>query len=210
MTASALLAIATVVAAVGIAACGGSSRHRTAATRSLGGSSQLPAANDAALSTGTAQQRIAATARAFYRYAVEDQAAQACALFSPAGRAGFMRAAKVSFPGSINQFSTCTEAMRIYYASLQVSLQNLQTSDPSVSLNGLKDAAIGEIRIHGDRASAIGPLNGLPIVNPKQLYFVRIDGRWLINGSYSLSKSDLPRILAEARKGVKRIPPGGH
>jgi hypothetical protein len=150
--------------------------------------------------TGSARRQITETIAAFYRAAWQNDATHACGLFSPAGRAGFMRAAAISFPQSVNQFSTCTKAMQIYNASLGVSISNLQQSDPTVSGAALNHVNAGNITIKGITASAIAPLNAEPMINPKLIMLVRAGGRWLINGSQSLSKSDLPKILAQARK----------
>ena len=117
-----------------------------------------------------------------------------------------MRAAAVSFPASINKYSTCKEAMEIYNASLTTSISQLQNADPSVSGAALNNVTIGKIKLHGDVATAIGPLNALPMVNPKQISLVRIDGRWLIDGSYSLSKSNLPALLKRAEAEGKLKP----
>lgn len=209
-------AIAVVSLCGALAACGGSHHRTSAATNNLvpptptgpGAPTPAPPVSDLAMVSGPAAKQIAQTAVAFYRAAWQNRGAEACALFSPTGKAGFMRAAKVSFPQSINQFSTCTEAMAIYNASLVTSVQNLQQDDPQVSGDGLNNVKIGRIQVHGSTATAIGPLNALPVVNPKQLNFVNIGGRWFINGSYSLSKSNLPKILAEAKKGAKKVPPG--
>jgi hypothetical protein len=199
---------AAALAVIGaIGGCGGATHHRSSSSDTTTGAAAP--ANDLVMLSGSPQQQISETAAAFYRDASTDHATAACALFSPAGRAGFMRAAKVSFPQSINQFSTCKEAMEIYYASLTASVQNLQQGDPTVSDSGLRNARIGDIHIHGDSATAIGPLNGLPVVNPKQLSFVRIGGIWRVNGSYSLSKSNLPQLLAKANKQhLKKVPKG--
>jgi hypothetical protein len=193
-----------VIAALAAGGCG-TSHHKAAVAKTTSASLAAganpvaaPPFTDAALSTGTAQHQITATVAAFYRAAYENDALRACSLFSPNGLTGFMRAAAVSFPASINKFSTCKEAMQIYNASLATSITNLQNSDPSVSGAALNNVTVGRIKLHGGVATAIGPLNALPMVNPKQISLVRLAGRWLIDGSYSLSKSNLPAILKRA------------
>jgi hypothetical protein len=202
--------------ALALAGCGGSAsvggggaqaRQAQAALAPASGANPVaaPPIGDVALTTGTQVQRIRHTVAAFYRAAWEDDAQGACALFSPAGRAGFMRAAKISFPASINRFSTCAEAMKIYNATLTASIEELQNSDPSVSSSALNDVAVGDVAIHGAAATAIGPTNALPMINPKRISLVRSGPRWLIAGSYTLNKSTLPQTLKHAeQKGAFR------
>jgi hypothetical protein len=207
-------AIAVLSISAALAGCGGSHpAARTSASASPPGvpagaasTTANPAANpvaappipDAALKSGSTAHQISMTIAAFYRAAWEDNAQGACALFSPNGANGFLHAAKVSFPGSVNGTSTCAEAMKIYNASLATSVQQLQNSDPSVSGSTLNSVKVGKISVRGNAATAIGPLNALPEINPKLIKLVRMHGRWLIDGSYSLSKSNLPSLIKRA------------
>jgi hypothetical protein len=183
-------ALAGLVLSAAVAACGAS--HHAAGTLQTptakppgAGPLRVPPISDAALSTGDRQHRITETIVAFYRAAWQDDPARACSLFSPAGITGFMRAAAVSFPGSVNRYSSCTHAMQIYSASLGVSVSSLQQSDPSVSGEILDNVGVANIRIHGDRATAVAPTNAVPIVGAKLISLVRTGGRWQIDGSRS-------------------------
>jgi hypothetical protein len=180
----------TAALAVLVGACGGQqapAAHRSASASSVrshtSGTTATAPTSALALGTGTAAQQIIATATAFYRAVWQDQPRLACSLFSPRGRAGFMHAAKVSFPASVNGLSTCVEAMRIYHAALEVSVATLRQSDPAFNPATLDRASFGQLRIEGSRASADGPLNTEPEIKPKRLAFVRLRGRWLIDGS---------------------------
>lgn len=196
-----------------LAGCGGGGGGGNAAptTTATPAAAVNPAANPVAappiggvaLTTGSAVHQITTTVAAFYRAAWENNAAGACSLFSPTGMSGFMRAAKVSFPASVNSESTCADAMKIYNATLAASVQNLQDGSPSVTGSSLNSVTIGKIHIQGNVATAIGPLNALPEINPKLIRLVKMGRHWLIDGSYSLSKSNLPELLKQSAKAGK-------
>jgi hypothetical protein len=193
--------------AVGAALTGcGSSAHSTATATGTPASYTTGQANPVAtpplpLSTlehGSAKHQITEAIVGFYRGAWEDNASGACDEFSPAGVSGFMHAAKMSFPQSINRYSTCEHAMEIYSAALGESVSTAQDNDTSFSPSALGDVGVGDIRITGDSATAIAPLNAIDVINPEQIVLQRIGKRWLISASHSLNKSNLPAILAKA------------
>jgi hypothetical protein len=196
-------ALAVPAIAAALAGCGGSSHHTGTTAATQNATVRAAPVSDLALVTGPPAQQITETIVAFYRAASQNDAARACSLFSPAGAAGFLRAAKISFPASINQFSTCTKAMEIYNASLTASISQLQQSDPAVSGAALDNVRVASISVRGVTATVLAPVNAEPMINPKLISLVRSGGRWLINGSESLNKSNLPQILAQARaKGL--------
>ena len=160
----------------------------------------------AALEHGSQSHQITEAIVAFYRGAWEDDATAACDEFSRAGVAGFMHAAKIAFPQSITPSSTCEHAMEIYNAALSESASTAEDNDPSFDTSALEDAGVAEIRIAGNSATAIAPTNALEVINPEQIVLQRVGGRWLIEASHSLNKSNLPQILAKAKAEGKLRP----
>jgi hypothetical protein len=160
----------------------------------------------AALEHGSPRHQITEAIVSFYRGAWEDDATAACGEFSPAGVAGFMHAAKVAFPQSINPESTCEHAMEIYSAALAESVSTAQDNDTSFDPSSLGKVGVQEIRIAGDSATAIAPTNVVEVINPEQIVLERLHGRWLIEASHSLNKSNLPKILAKAKAEGKLKP----
>jgi hypothetical protein len=209
----AALVVAGSVAAIGASGCG-SSRHAdpqaqstTPAAFNSAGANPLavPPVTDTALEHGSAPSQITKTIVAFYRAAWQDNATQACSLFSPAGVAGFMHAAETSFPQSVNGQSTCEHAMEIYNASLGDSASTTEENDPSFSPNAIANVGVADVQIAGATATAIAPTNVTDLINPEQFHLVRAHDHWLIDGSSSLNASNLPKILAEAKaKGELR------
>jgi hypothetical protein len=160
----------------------------------------------AALEHGSPRHQITDAIVAFYRGAWEDNATVACDEFSQAGVAGFMQAAKTAFPQSINRYSTCEHAMEIYSAALAESVSTAQDNDTSFDPSALDKVGVEEIRISGDSATAIAPTNVVEVINPEQIVLERLHGRWLIEASHSLNKSNLPQILAKAKAEGKLKP----
>jgi hypothetical protein len=209
--------VAALALCAAIAGCG-SSEHAQTSTAALAAQTtpagtsvlQAPPITDAALSRGSQQHRIDQTIVAFYRAAWQDNASEACGLFSASGRAGFLHAAAVSFPQSMNKYSTCEHAMEIYNATLTDSAQTTVENDPSFSTAWLSTVAVQDIRIDGDSATAIAPTNVAELINPKQLSLVRSGSEWRISASKSLNASNLKKILgAAAAKGLLK-PKGKH
>lgn len=203
--------MAGLLLAASAAGCGAGShatgKSATATTSGTPAAFTSPSANpvaepplaDAALTRGSSQRQIAETIVAFYRAAWEDDATEACDLFSPAGAAGFMHAASMSFPQSVNKLSTCEHAMEIYNAALGESASTAQDNDDSFNPSALDNVGVAEITVDGDSATAIAPTNVVDLINPEQIVLQRVDGRWLISASHSLNKSNLPAILARAK-----------
>jgi hypothetical protein len=158
------------------------------------------------LEHGSAKHQITEAIVAFYRGAWEDNASGACDEFSQAGVAGFMHAAKLSFPDSINRYSTCEHAMEIYSAALGESISTAQDNDTSFNPSALGNAGVAGIQITGDSATAIAPTNVIDVINPEQIDLQKIGNRWLITASHSLNKSNLPQILAKAEADGKLKP----
>jgi hypothetical protein len=207
-----------VLLGLAVAGCGSSSPATSAKTITATPSAftstsanpvAVPPVSDAALVRGSAQHQITQAIVAFYRSAWEDDATQACALFSPTGRAGFMHAASISFPQSINKLSTCQHAMEIYNATLGDSATTAEDNDTSFSTSALDHVGVAGIRIVGATASAIAPTNVVDLINPERFVLVRLGGRWLINGSQSLNKSNLGQILARAKAKGELTPKKG-
>jgi hypothetical protein len=198
-----------------LAGCGSSAQSsRTATAKGTPASYNAGQANPVAtpplplstLERGSAQHQITEAIVAFYRAAWEDDASGACDEFSPAGVAGFMHAAKLSFPDSVNRYSTCEHAMEIYSAALGESISTAQDNDSSFNASALDNVGVEEIRVHGDSATAIAPTNAVEVINPEQIVLQRLHGRWLIEASHSLNKSNLPAILAKAKAEGKLKP----
>ncbi len=197
VTAAAALAASAVLAGCGQAGHTGST---LAAQTTPGGSPlQAPPVTDAALRTGSDEHRITEAIVAFYRAAWEDNAGQACGLFSAMGVKGFLHAAAISFPQSVNKYSTCQHAMQVYNATLADSAQTTAENDTAFSPNALNRVGVGAIELHGATATAIAPTNVADLINPKELDLVRQGDRWMIDGSRSLNPSNLQKILSQAR-----------
>jgi hypothetical protein len=206
-------AAAATLGAAGLSGCGAG--HRAGSTPAASASAPagvnpvaVPPITGAQLESGPATAQITATIVAFYRAAWQDQAQTACSLFSPAGVTGFMHAAAVSFPESMNRYSTCEHAMEIYNASLADSAQTTIENDPTFSTSTLDNVEVAYIHVHGDTASAIAPTNVAELINPKRIDLVRTGDRWQINDSKSLNASNLRHILlsAEAEGKLRRHP----
>jgi hypothetical protein len=158
-----------------------------------------PPLGAAALEHGSPRHQITEAIVAFYRGAWEDDATAACGEFSRAGVAGFMHAAKTAFPQSITPSSTCEHAMEIYSAALSESVSTAEDNDTAFDPSALDNVGVEEIRVSGESATAIAPTNVVEVINPEQIVLQRLDGRWLIEASHSLNKSNLPEILAKAK-----------
>lgn len=203
----AALVVAGAIAGICAAGCGSShhanpqAQSTTPAAFNSAGANPLavPPVTETALEHGSASNQITETIVAFYRASWQDNATQACSLFSAAGLAGFMRAAETSFPQSVNGQSTCEHAMEIYNAALGDSASTTEENDPSFSPNSLAKVGVTGIQITGATATAIAPTNVTDLINPEQFHLVKHQGHWLIAGSSSLNKSNLPKILAEAK-----------
>jgi hypothetical protein len=201
----AALALGSALAGCGSSRTGAQVTGTPAAQRSAPGAEQLqaPPLSDAALQSGSPSHQITETIVAFYRAAWQDNATQACGLFTPAGRAGFMHAAAVSFPESINKYSNCEHAMEVYNATLADSEQTTEENDPTFDASALNNVGVALIQIHGRSATALAPTNVAELINPKRLYLVKSGQTWLIDGSKSLNASNLEKILAQAKaKGL--------
>jgi hypothetical protein len=199
--AAATLALGSALAGCGSSRAGDQVTGTPAAQRSALGAQELqaPPLSDSSLQSGSSSHRITATIVAFYRAASQDNATQACGLFTPAGRAGFMHAAKVSFPESINKYSSCEHAMEVYNATLADSEQTTEDNDPAFDPSALNNVGVALIQIHGSSATALAPTNVADLINPKRIYLVKTGQEWLIDGSKSLNASNLEKILAQAK-----------
>jgi hypothetical protein len=198
-------------AATAVAGCGSSGHASgtatgTPAAYTTANPVAAPPLSLATLKRGSASHQISEAIVAFYRGAWEDDATAACDQFSPAGVKGFMQAAKTAFPQSINPETTCEHAMEIYNAALSESVSTAQDKDEAFNPKGLDNVGVEKIRITGDSATAIAPTNVLEVINPEQLVLTRQDGRWLIEASHSLNKSNLAQILAKAKAEGKLTP----
>lgn len=205
---TALVAGAITAAAAG---CGGTAR--TGATPGRSTATGTPAAftspdanpvavppvSERALRSGSDAQRITRAIVAFYRAAWEGQGSTACAQFSPQGRTGFLRAAHVAFPQGVGARSTCAHAMALYNAALGDSASNAEAADPSFSTAPLDHVGVAGIEVRGRRATAIAPTNVVQLINPERFELVRSGGRWYIDSSHSLNRSNLQAILRAAR-----------
>jgi hypothetical protein len=211
-TAAGLAALALAAGATGCGGGGGSS------SRSLPGSTSAasPASTSATQSqpqvtaprpppvadlkpaAGPIRNQITATIVSFYRAAWQNQAALACSLFSSTGLAGFMHASQQAFPGSINRASTCTHAMQVFNAALADSVNMLQQEGVDTSGDALDKVGVQDVRAIDNFATAIAPVGVELIIKPKRISLVRLEGRWLIAGSHSLTTTPA-QLLAEAR-----------
>jgi hypothetical protein len=221
VTARSCGAVAAAALAIGAAGCGSGGRtsaSRTTTTPTAYTAAAAAGANPVAvppvtagqLESGSAQHQITEAIAAFYRAAWEDNAAGACALFSPAGRAGFMHAAAMSFPSSVNKSSTCEHAMEIYNAALTESAQTTADNISGFSTAALDNVTAAEIRVTGTTATAIAPTNIAALINPMRFLLVRVGHRWLINGSRTLNKSNLAAILKRAQASGQLTPRKRH
>jgi hypothetical protein len=209
MTRASTKAVATIAIAAAVGGCGSSHKATPAAQRSPTAIqvAQTPVVNQVALSSGSPPQQIAATISAFYRATWRNQGSDACSLFSPAGVAGFLQAAKVAFPQSVNSTTSCPQAMAFFNADLADSVDTLQQSGVNVSGNVLDNVGVQHIAVHGDRATAQAPQGVEEFIKPKRFLLVRRGGRWLIDGSQKLGQT-LPQVLAAAKtKGTLHAKP---
>jgi hypothetical protein len=194
-----------------VAGCGGGgsdskSKSQAALAASIAKATRPPPISDLELTTGSPAHQVTETLISFYRAAWQDDATRACSLFSPAGEAGFMKASKAAFPGSIAASSPCTHAMQLFSAALGDSVSNLQQNDPSANGAILNNVGVANIQVHGAQATAFAPMNVEQIINPKRIYLVQIGGRWRIDKSQSLNKSNLPEILKKAQQKGELTP----
>jgi hypothetical protein len=206
MTPSAKFPAVALLLCAAVAGCGGSSSPSSSTASdppSASGASKTPPVSDLELTTGSPVHQITETLISFYRAAWQDDSARACGLFSPTGQEGFIKASRTAFPGSMLPSSPCTHAMQLFSAALGDSVSNLQQSDPNVSGDTLDNVGVANIHVHRATATAFAPMNVEQIINPKRIYLVQIDGRWRIDRSESLNKSNLPSILKHAQhKGL--------
>jgi hypothetical protein len=202
MTRTRVKALATIAVAAAVGGCGNSSDQTTPAAAQRSPTAiqvtQSPVINEVALSTGSASKQISGTISAFYRATWHNQGSAACSLFSPAGVTGFLQAAKVAFPQSVNATTSCPQAMAFFNADLADSVNTLQQSGVNVSGNVLDNVGVQHIAVHGDLATAEAPQGVPEFIKPKRFLLVRRHGRWLINGSQKLGQT-LPQVLAAAR-----------
>ncbi|HEX4107801.1 MAG TPA: hypothetical protein VHX88_06675 [Solirubrobacteraceae bacterium] len=185
-----------------LAGCTSSSHTRVSASPSgqgaVASAQQTTTPLPASLSTGSAKQQITATIVAFYRSTWQDDAPLTCALFSPTGLQGFMKASEVSFPDSVLPSSSCVHAVQVSNASLASSVEQDEENGPSIPGSILDNVGVGGISIHGNTATAIAPENVSIFIVAKRILLVHLNGRWLISGSQSLSRN-LPQLLGSAK-----------
>lgn len=156
------------------------------------------------LERGSSAQQIAATIVSFYRATWQNQRSVVCSLFSPAGVTGFLKAAKVAFPSTVNSTTTCEQAMTYFNATLTDSVNTLQQAGVNVSGNVLDNVGVQNITVHGTSATAQAPEGVEEFIKPKLFTLVRVNNRWLIDGTSALGKT-LPQILGAAKaKGELR------
>lgn len=206
------MTVATVAAGAALAGCGSGGGAGSSAASHSGTQiqvTQTPAPNVVGLVSGTTPQRIAATISTFYRATWENQGAVACSLFSPNGSSGFLQAAKVAFPSSVNQVTTCPDAMKIFNATLADTVDGLQQAGVNVSGNILDNVGVNHIHVQGNRATAEAPQGVEALIKPKLFLLVRVHNRWLIDGSRKIGKT-LPQLLAAAKAQGKLRPKHGH
>jgi hypothetical protein len=192
--------VAALAVTVGMCACGNTkqaSRPTGYAPAAATQAAPPSAVNQLDLASGSPEHQISATIAAFYRATWRGEGSAACSLFSPTGVAGFLKAAKVAFPNSINPTTSCSQAMAFFHAGLADSVDSLQQSGVNVSGDILNHVGVKDIRISGGAAAAEAPENVQVFVKPKRFLLVRQGGRWLIKGSQKLGKT-LPQILATA------------
>ncbi|HWF53038.1 MAG TPA: hypothetical protein VG223_00355 [Solirubrobacteraceae bacterium] len=202
--------VAVAAASLAVGGCGSGNQTPSSAQKAASSIqvTQAPSINEVDLATGSDQQQITKTIRAFYKATWQDDASAACSLFSPAGLTGFMQSAKVAFPDSINAASTCPDAMRFFNADLADSASQLQQSGVNISGNVLEVVGVKDIKVEGNAATAQAPEGVEEFIQPKTFTLVRHDGRWLINGSHKIGQT-LAQLLAEA-KAKHELVPGLH
>lgn len=169
---------------------------------------QAPGINELELTTGSDQQQITSTIRAFYKATWNDDATTACSLFSSTGLSGFMQSAKIAFPDSVNAATTCPDVMRLFNADLSDSADQLQQSGVNVSGAILDVVGVKDIKVAGDVATAQAPEGVEEFIQPKIFTLVHQNGRWLISGSRKIGQT-LAQLLAEA-KAKHEVVPGVH
>jgi hypothetical protein len=189
------LALAT---AIGVSACGASQPAPSTPTATQAAAIQAPAVDQIDLSTGSDRHKITSTIQAFYRTTWNGQGAAACSLFSSQGSSGFLKAARVAFPSSVNSTTSCAQAMAFFHAGLADQVDTLQQSGVNVSGNILDHVAVSDIHARGGVAAAEAPVGVDVLIKPKRFLLVRQRGQWLISGSQKIGKT-LPQILAEAK-----------
>jgi hypothetical protein len=200
-----LAVLALTAAATG---CGSGARARTAASHASPSSIQVtqpPAIDVRDLTTGNAAQQITSTIVTFYRATWQNNRTLACSLFSPTGLTGFMKAARVAFPYTVNAKFTCEQAMAYFNATLADSANTLQQAGVNVSGNILNNVGVQHILVHGATATAQAPENVAEFIKPKLFMLVRLKGQWLIEGSKKLGKT-LPQLLAQAKRNGELHP----
>jgi hypothetical protein len=192
--------LAAAAIALSVGGCAGSSPSSSSAPGPAGSVQVTSAAtiNDIALYSGTSPHQIAGTISAFYRATWQNQGTLACSLFSANGSSGFMQAAKIAFPQSINSATTCPQAMRIFNATLADSVDQVHQAGVNVSGNVLDNVGVKHIQVHGDTATAQAPVGVEEFIKPKLFVLVRVHRHWLIDGSRKIGKT-LPQVLAAAR-----------
>jgi hypothetical protein len=208
MTLKASRTLAAVAIGLAVTGCGSSHHHSAPSTSKSAKASEdfnPSGLNQVALVTGSDQQQITATIRAFYKATWLNQDSAACSLFSPTGLTGFMASAKVAFPQSVNATTTCPQVMAYFNADLSDSADTLQQSGVNVSGDILEDVGVSHIKVSGDTADAQAPESVEELIAPKNFSLVRTNGRWLISGSSKIGQT-LPQLLAQAKKRGELIP----
>ncbi len=202
MTLKAPATIAAVTLGLVVSGCGASSGTSTVGPGGKPAASiqltKAPAVNEVALVTGSAPQQITATIQAFYRATWQNHGPAACSLFSPAGERGFMAAATVAFPETVNTTTTCPQVMAYFAADLSDSADNLQQSGVNVSGNILDKVGVSHIKISGSNATAQAPEGVEEFIKPKIFLLTHTGGRWLISGSKKIGQT-LAQMLAAAK-----------
>jgi hypothetical protein len=202
------MSVAALAVTVGMYGCGSDKQASSSTTSSdpaaAAQSAPAPVVNQLDLATGSAEHQISTTIVAFYRATWQGQGSAACSLFSASGASGFLKAAKVAFPNSINPTTSCAQAMAFFHAGLADSVDTLQQSGVNVSGDVLNNVGVKDIKISGNAAAAEAPENVGVFIKPKRFLLVRQGGRWLIDASQKIGKT-LPQILAAAKaKGELR------
>jgi hypothetical protein len=203
-----VLPTATVLALAAATGCGSSTSPKQSATHASPTAIQVtqqPAAVDVRdLETGPTAQQITSTIVTFYRATWQNNRSLACSLFSPAGVTGFLKAAQIAFPQTLNAKFTCEQAMSYFNATLADSANTLQQAGVNVSGNVLDNVGVQHITVRGATATAQAPEGVSEFIKPKLFLLVHLNGRWLIEGSKKLGKT-LPQLLAQAKaKGKLR------
>jgi hypothetical protein len=208
MTLKAGRTLAAVAIGLAVTGCGSSHKHSTTSSAKSAQAtedSQPTGLNQVALQTGSDQQQITATIRAFYKATWLNNDAAACSLFSPTGLTGFMASAKVAFPDTVNARTTCPQVMAYFNADLADSADTLQQSGVNISGDILEDVGVKDIKVTGNTAIAQAPESVEELIAPKNFSLVRTKGRWLISGSSKIGQT-LAQLLAQAKKKGELIP----